>query len=56
MVIWYIYEKPTGVFAGSGATFFDDEQYGSTEIPVPDYDFDTQNAYFRGDHWEIVNL
>jgi len=34
MTIYYIYEKATGKFAGSGTVLFDDEVYGSTETPA----------------------
>jgi hypothetical protein len=48
--IYYVYEKATGNFAGSGTVFYDDETYGCTEIAPPaqpaspelKYNLDTQ--------------
>lgn len=35
MAIWYVYEKATGRFAGSGTPYIDTETHGSTDVPVP---------------------
>ena len=35
MAIWYVYEKATGRFAGSGVPYIDTETHGSTAVPVP---------------------
>jgi hypothetical protein len=53
MVIYYVYEKGTGQFAGSGITFFDDNTYGSTEVVVPEIADEEKNAFWMGDHWEV---
>lgn len=53
MVIWYVYEKGSGLFAGSGVTFFDDVTFGSTEVAVPEITDEEKNAYWMGDHWEV---
>lgn len=35
MTIYYVYERATGRFAGSGTPKIDTEAYASTTIPVP---------------------
>jgi hypothetical protein len=34
-IIWAVYERETGAFAGSGTPYFDNETYGST-VALPD--------------------
>ena len=52
--IYYVFEKATGYFMGSGITYFDDDIYGCTEVPNPDFDFFTQNCIWNGTEWTIV--
>ena len=54
-VIYYVFEKATGKFAGSGVTFFDNGIYGSTEIPNPTFDHITENCVWDGLRWNIVS-
>jgi len=55
-MIYYVYLKSDGSFQGSGITFFDDEIYGSTDIPCPEYDGETQCCFFRNGEWVIEQL
>lgn len=50
MTIWYIYDKTTGVFMGSGTPYFDTDDLGSTEIPSPPYI--EMPPVFNGAAWE----
>src|SRR5690606_32804355 len=46
MAIWYVYEKATGRFAGSGTPYIDTETHGSTDVPVPPEPPQMQSAWF----------
>lgn len=53
--IYYVYEKATGKFAGSGTPFFDDNVHGCTETPSPYYREGYVCFYNVGnDTWEEV--
>lgn len=53
--IYYVYEKATGKFMGSGTPFFDDEIYGCTEIPCPEYP-ESESATWDGEKWVIAPI
>ena len=52
--IYYVFEKATGLFAGSGITFFDNETHGSTEVPNPSFDYRIESCVWNGSQWDIV--
>jgi hypothetical protein len=54
MDIWYVYEQADGRFAGSGTPHFDDDVYGSTLTPTPEYGED-QIPVWNGDGWDVVD-
>lgn len=51
-MIWAVFEKSTGAFYGSGTPYFEDETYGSTEIPpeIPE----GYLAFWDGEAWYYV--
>lgn len=51
--IYYVYEKATGFFAGSGTPFFDDEVYGCVTIPNPPYTSMTHQCRWTGEEWMV---
>lgn len=55
-MIYYVFDRLTGEFAGSGTPFFDNEQHGCTEIATPDYDHATQIPVWNGDNWDLKEL
>lgn len=48
--MYYIYEKSTGEFSGSGLDAIDTEDYGSTEASCPTT-AGNENAYWNGEQW-----
>lgn len=54
MTIWYVFARADGSFQGSGTVHFDDELYGSTTTPTPDYDEDgAERPFWNGEAWEL---
>lgn len=38
MAIYWVYERATGKYAGSGTVPIEDETYASTTIPIPEHE------------------
>lgn len=51
--IYYVFLKSTGEFMGSGTPYYDDETYGCTTVPSPDYNIETEMPVWTGSEWEI---
>lgn len=51
--MFYVYKKSTGEFSGSGVTEIENDDYGSTQVPVPEYD--TGIAAWDGVRWRNVS-
>jgi hypothetical protein len=56
MTMYYVYEKATGLFAGSGTPFFDDAVHGCVTVPNPVYDYKTQQCNWTGQEWVLTFL
>jgi hypothetical protein len=54
--IFYVYDKTTGEYAGSGITEIDNDTHGSTLKPPPEQPDDEQPVAVRkpDDSWELV--
>lgn len=52
--IYYVFEKATGLYMGSGTPYFDDDIYGCTEIPTPSYNNFTQTCKWTGTEWIVI--
>ena len=54
MQIYYIYEKETGRYAGSGTPKIDNETHSYTTNPVPDHDSEKgEVAFYKNGEWVV---
>jgi hypothetical protein len=52
--IYYVFEKTTGLYMGSGTPYFDDDVYGCTEVPTPNYNNFTETCKWTGTEWIVI--
>lgn len=52
--IYYVFEKSTGEFMGSGTPYFDDEVYGCTTVESLLYNPDVDTLIWDGSKWNAV--
>lgn len=52
--IWYLYRRIDGLYMGNGTPYYDDEEIGSTDLPTPEYDSETEVIYFKDGSWHKI--
>ena len=54
--IWFLFSRIDGSFQGSGITFYDDDEIGSTLVENPPYREGVERPYWDGEVWTIKPL